>query len=373
MGKTSTDQKFGSLDEKLDEKFDQYQSLTEREKALRDMLRKAEQEKADVPEKIYQKIIRDYAGQLFDIEKELAPIEEKIAELHESTAQDLSSLESDLETLEEQHAEALFRHKVGEYNKEKLEEIEQSIMPQIEEKKSRKEPLAGLLSRIESITSRESRKSHEETSSPETEQETIDTGTPEEEATREPESETPQDEPPLEREAETPQEETTLEPDSKNKLVDDSEDADFISELADPMDEMYEAVQDDSPEAVAVDAPPQEQPTEEIAKEPETRGETTAIAFPNLIITSGSQSGKKIPLLPMTTTIGREHDNNIELKDEEVARYHARVVYDEGNFILQDLNSSTGTWVNGKQISEVILKDSDRIRFGQTEMVIDFS
>lgn len=94
--------------------------------------------------------------------------------------------------------------------------------------------------------------------------------------------------------------------------------------------------------------------------------------FPVLIIVGGPGAGKKLPLVPMTMTVGREHDNNIELKDEDVARYHARISFQRGQYILQDLESSSGTWVNDERISEAILKQGDKIRVGATEMVIDF-
>ncbi|MFQ5510285.1 MAG: FHA domain-containing protein [Candidatus Krumholzibacteriia bacterium] len=94
--------------------------------------------------------------------------------------------------------------------------------------------------------------------------------------------------------------------------------------------------------------------------------------FPVLIITKGPGAGKKLPLVPMTMTIGREHDNNIELKDEEVSRYHARISYESGEYVIKDLDSSSGTWVNEERIAEAALNQGDRIQVGATELVIDF-
>jgi hypothetical protein len=102
------------------------------------------------------------------------------------------------------------------------------------------------------------------------------------------------------------------------------------------------------------------------------RREEISSGFPNMVIITGPSSGKKIPLLPMTMSIGREHDNNIELKDPDVGRYHARILYDRGHFVLEDLESSNGTWLNGERISEAALKNGDRIKIGETELAIDF-
>jgi hypothetical protein len=94
--------------------------------------------------------------------------------------------------------------------------------------------------------------------------------------------------------------------------------------------------------------------------------------FPVLIITKGPGAGKKLPLVPITMTLGREHDNNIELKDEDVARYHARISFQNGNYVLEDLESSSGTWVNNEKITESTLTHGDKIRVGATEMIVDF-
>ena len=71
-------------------------------------------------------------------------------------------------------------------------------------------------------------------------------------------------------------------------------------------------------------------------------------------------------------TIGREHDNNVELKDPDVARYHARIVHERGSYIIEDLDSATGTWVNGKRTRRAPLNQGDVVRVGSTEIAIDF-
>ena len=73
----------------------------------------------------------------------------------------------------------------------------------------------------------------------------------------------------------------------------------------------------------------------------------------------------------MTMTIGREHDNNVELKDQDVARYHARIVFERGQHVLEDLEGSTGTWLNDVKIKRAALKNGDFIRFGTCEILIE--
>jgi pSer/pThr/pTyr-binding forkhead associated (FHA) protein len=119
-------------------------------------------------------------------------------------------------------------------------------------------------------------------------------------------------------------------------------------------------------------AAPRTAPSPKTTPAPSSTASPAQSGFPVLIIVGGPGSGKKLPLVPMTMTVGREHDNNIELKDEDVARYHARISFQRGQYVLEDLESSTGTWVNDERITEAVLKQGDRIRVGATELVIDF-
>jgi hypothetical protein len=96
------------------------------------------------------------------------------------------------------------------------------------------------------------------------------------------------------------------------------------------------------------------------------------LAAPSLVFVSGPHAGQSIPLLSTTLTIGREHDNNIEIKDADVARYHARILNDRGEYVVEDMASTTGTWVNGVRAQRAALGHGDVIRIGQTEIAVDF-
>ena len=95
-------------------------------------------------------------------------------------------------------------------------------------------------------------------------------------------------------------------------------------------------------------------------------------SHPSLVFVSGPHTGQSIALLPTTLTIGREHDNNVEIKDPEVARYHARILRERDDYVVEDLNSSTGTWINGERKTRAVLSHGDVIRVGQTELALDF-
>jgi pSer/pThr/pTyr-binding forkhead associated (FHA) protein len=75
-------------------------------------------------------------------------------------------------------------------------------------------------------------------------------------------------------------------------------------------------------------------------------------------------SGHEIPVTgPLS--IGRSVDNGIKLDGDAVSRKHATLEMTNGKFVLKDLGSSNGTYVNDKRINtSVELRDGDRVRIG---------
>jgi hypothetical protein len=68
--------------------------------------------------------------------------------------------------------------------------------------------------------------------------------------------------------------------------------------------------------------------------------------------------------LGLRTSIGRTPDNQIVVPVREVSRRHAEVVCNELGYLLKDLGSPNGTFVNGERITERRLVDGDRIAMG---------
>jgi len=70
-------------------------------------------------------------------------------------------------------------------------------------------------------------------------------------------------------------------------------------------------------------------------------------------------------VLGKVTTIGRLRRCEITVTDDSVSRYHARITYKDGHYILQDLESRNGTYVDGKRITDaVILTEGNHIAVG---------
>lgn len=90
----------------------------------------------------------------------------------------------------------------------------------------------------------------------------------------------------------------------------------------------------------------------------------------NLVVRQGTQAGMSFPILGNQAVIGREEGVDIVLQDPESSRRHTRVSWQMGQFVIEDLGSTNGTFVNGVQItSPQILNSGDSVGIGQTVLV----
>ncbi len=79
-----------------------------------------------------------------------------------------------------------------------------------------------------------------------------------------------------------------------------------------------------------------------------------------------------IPLDKPFVTIGRSMDNDIILESGDVSRRHAHIKLRQGAYVLADLGSTNGTWVNDQRVeSEWVLHHGDRIRIAHFEMTFE--
>ncbi len=71
-------------------------------------------------------------------------------------------------------------------------------------------------------------------------------------------------------------------------------------------------------------------------------------------------------------SIGRASDCTIPIKDRYLSRKHAEIVADRGGWVLKDLGSANGTYLNGSRVErELKLQTGDRIRLGDTEILFE--
>jgi len=96
---------------------------------------------------------------------------------------------------------------------------------------------------------------------------------------------------------------------------------------------------------------------------------------PGLTFLSGDQVGRRIMLADDRITIGRSPEATIMLRDTLVSRLHLAIDFNPelGGYVIQDLKSSNGSFLNGIRIIEATLKESDKIHVGNIILRFDWS
>jgi len=86
-----------------------------------------------------------------------------------------------------------------------------------------------------------------------------------------------------------------------------------------------------------------------------------------LLVLSPSGQRSRVELTPLPFLMGRQPDNHLVLRDNRASRQHCRIIAENGDYVIEDLNSRHGTFVNGERIARHVLRNSDRIDFGVRE------
>lgn len=85
---------------------------------------------------------------------------------------------------------------------------------------------------------------------------------------------------------------------------------------------------------------------------------------PALAVTNPSGNHSRVAIDRLPFLIGRQGENNLVLRDNRISRNHARISADHGDYVIEDLDSRHGVFVNGQRVKRQNLKDGDRIDFG---------
>lgn len=86
------------------------------------------------------------------------------------------------------------------------------------------------------------------------------------------------------------------------------------------------------------------------------------------IVAQFTIDGMISPLTEAEYLIGRHRDNNIQIHDLGVSGFHARLYRGADGYVIEDLKSRNGTWVNNARVFIATLKDGDVLHFGQTDV-----
>jgi predicted component of type VI protein secretion system len=83
---------------------------------------------------------------------------------------------------------------------------------------------------------------------------------------------------------------------------------------------------------------------------------------------------RRFSLKPGGVSIGRAPDNEVVITQDlagwdTVSRHHARIYQQEGQWIVDDLGSVNGVWVNSRRTGHNLLRSGTRLRVGEMEFV----
>src|SRR3989338_6315806 len=109
-------------------------------------------------------------------------------------------------------------------------------------------------------------------------------------------------------------------------------------------------------------SPPADYDTQLLAVE----GEKDVVFQPKcqLVVLNGVNKGKKLDLNRPVTKIGKKENNELILDEKTVSRNHVEIVQLENSYVLKDLESTNGTYINDIRVKEAYLSPGDVIRIG---------
>ncbi|MEJ7585134.1 MAG: FHA domain-containing protein [Acidimicrobiales bacterium] len=88
-----------------------------------------------------------------------------------------------------------------------------------------------------------------------------------------------------------------------------------------------------------------------------------------LVVRSGPSAGSRFAIEKDLITAGRHPDSDIFLDDITVSRRHAEIIRQGAGYVVRDVGSLNGTYVNRDRIEESRLEDGDEVQIGKFKLV----
>jgi pSer/pThr/pTyr-binding forkhead associated (FHA) protein len=135
--------------------------------------------------------------------------------------------------------------------------------------------------------------------------------------------------------------------------------ANFCSSCGAPLD----VGQDHTTITFALDAPI-DTTDEEVSVTLDEGGDTGV-----LVVKRGPNAGSRFNLTGDVTTAGRHPDSDIFLDDITVSRRHAEIAHEGAGYLVRDVGSLNGTYLNRDRIEEAELQNGDEVQIGKFKLV----
>ena len=95
--------------------------------------------------------------------------------------------------------------------------------------------------------------------------------------------------------------------------------------------------------------------------------------MPKLSLMFDNKLVREVPVGSRPVTIGRAPDNDLSVDNLAVSNYHAKVYFEAGRMVIEDLDSLNGTFVNDLRIERATLHDGDKVHIGKHIIKVDTS
>jgi len=92
-------------------------------------------------------------------------------------------------------------------------------------------------------------------------------------------------------------------------------------------------------------------------------------AAATLMVRTGPQAGDRFTLSGTPTRLGRHPDSDVSLDDISVSRRHAEIERHGVEYVLRDVGSLNGTYVNQRRVDSVVLQQGDEILVGRFRLL----
>ena len=98
--------------------------------------------------------------------------------------------------------------------------------------------------------------------------------------------------------------------------------------------------------------------------------EATTLTIPKskLVITQGDNIGREYVIEKSTIRVGSLPESDLTIDDETVSRNHLEIRKEKDGYVLKDLGSTNGTFINGTKVKEAYLHSGSLIKIGKTEV-----
>jgi pSer/pThr/pTyr-binding forkhead associated (FHA) protein len=90
-----------------------------------------------------------------------------------------------------------------------------------------------------------------------------------------------------------------------------------------------------------------------------------------LVVFSEGLTGRACELTADRITVGRAEDNTFAIPEASVSSHHCELLKRGGDYIVKDLNSTNGTYINDEQVKEANLKPGQVLRLGTVELRVE--